>query len=310
MSEPVPQEELPPPQTRSVAVMAAAAEEEAATDEDEDHLLQVIVAVIAAYLMYRAAKALIKRPWREVARLLNIESIAGAAMADVARRAVTRQIGRSAHGRDLAQFADGAIQASVDTQTRLLVDAVRHYEQRNAVVPDAAGEWRDQRPHVYWPTSYNPPKQLAERMAVVGRNTAQMEVELEYGLSRQEDGQVFKTWQSVSDAHVRPSHQFLNWKGYEYHSVPISKPFVTIFDDRLDYPGDPKGRMAEIAGCRCFMTFDFKRVPVSPDASFFPAYWLRQPSGDPLNEQARRDRELRRWQAEHDRREAIYQQLM
>lgn len=63
-----------------------------------------------------------------------------------------------------------------------------------------------------------------------------------------------KRWHSKKDHRVRSTHAFLGSPSYEYHSVDIDDPFITIKGNRLRFPKDPIAPASETQNCRCWLT--------------------------------------------------------
>lgn len=311
MSDPLPgYDPSNPPPARLTPAQAAVVEAElAAAQEDTDSLVPAILAVLAAYLAYRAAKGRITGTWQAWTKALRLTELAGEAMAAVARRAVGRQMGRSSprHAEDLLPYADNAVAVSTDTQLRTLVSALQHYQRTGAVPAGLAEEDLDfqvgtkppgQRPQDYrapkpkptLPDNTEPPVLLAELVANAGRNSAQLEQEVELARAKGK-GSVWKTWIDVSDSHVRASHQFLGSGKYEFHSVPITQPFRSIFGHEMNFPGDASlgAPLSELANCRCTLTFSNKSQLNPDEPSYLPAFWIHKQKGDaPHDEMAYR----------------------
>lgn len=312
MTEPLPgyDPENPPPQRITPAQQAVVEQEMAAADVDTQSLVPAILAILAAYLAYRAAKGRITGTWQAWARALHLTELAGEAMAGVAQRAFGRLSDRSTpkHAADLAPYEANAVAVSTDTQMRTLVRALQHYQRTGAVPTDLTDEdldfqvgtkrpggrpqdYRAPKPKPSLPDAQDPPVLLAEMMGNAGRNASQLEAELELAAAKG-SGATWKTWIDVSDSHVRASHQFLGSGRYEFHSVPISQPFRSIFGFEMNFPGDASmgAPLSELANCRCALTFSTKSKLDPDEPMYLPAYWINKPKGSaPHNEQAYRE---------------------
>lgn len=296
MSSPTP----PPPPRRPLtpAQQAVAEQESAATDEDASSLIPALLAVLAAYATYRGVKSTLKGPWTAMHRTLDVHSMIGKAMLALAERALARQRGRGTHGGkgSLLPYADDAAKTSVETQIRTLTHALQHYQRH---------------PGTPLPNVHNPPNALAEQLAVVGRNTAQLDAEIRAFTDPEhpQTGSLHKNWITMGDSHVRTTHQFLGSGRYDYHSVPVSAPFVSIDGAQMNFPGDTSlgAPLSEVIACRCFLTYSHVSQLDPDEPQYLPAYWIHKKRGDqPHNEQARRDAVATRREADAARREAIY----
>lgn len=108
------------------------------------------------------------------------------------------------------------------------------------------------------PGDSDEPAIVAQRVASAVRNGARFyvaeEIERVTPPETVEKVKLRKTWHSKKDSRVRASHAFLGDKSYEYHTVDVGSPFISITGAKLRFPGDPKAPLHEIARCRCFMT--------------------------------------------------------
>jgi hypothetical protein len=94
--------------------------------------------------------------------------------------------------------------------------------------------------------SYADPEQIALPVVQNTRHGAQLGAAEEAGWTR-------KTWVDRHDTRVRASHAFLGSPKYEFHTVPIGEPFVTLDDNKLWYPGDTSAPVEEWIRCRCWL---------------------------------------------------------
>jgi hypothetical protein len=68
-----------------------------------------------------------------------------------------------------------------------------------------------------------------------------------------EAGWTRKRWVDMHDNRVRVNHAFLGSQKYEFHTVPILEPFVTLDGNKLWYPGDTSAPVHEWMRCRCWL---------------------------------------------------------
>lgn len=282
----------PPPATPfTPAQAAAAAAESRATTADTSALVPALLAVYAAYAGYTAARGPIRGSWQTWRKALHLDELVGGAFDSLAQRALQRQR-RSPYARpDLLMHDQGARATAVDTMMATLVKGLQA-DQRDGKLRSPA----------------DPPVALAQHVAVAGRNAAQMDAEIR-SAREMSTGSVWKTWRSMQDSHVRPSHQYLNSAKYPEHSIPLAEPFTTIYGHKMNFPGDTSlgAPLEETINCRCFLSFERKKQSNPNEESYFPAYWIHKRKGDePHDEMARRKANLERWEADKKRREAIY----
>lgn len=67
-------------------------------------------------------------------------------------------------------------------------------------------------------------------------------------LAQDADIDVWKTWITMEDSRVRPSHAAM-----DRVTIPYNELFVTPLGSQMMYPGDPAGAPADIYNCRCIM---------------------------------------------------------
>lgn len=65
-------------------------------------------------------------------------------------------------------------------------------------------------------------------------------------------GAKFKTWLSMRDTRVRDTH-----KEADNQKVKIDEPFI-VNGEQLDFPGDPKASVKQVANCRCTILGELK----------------------------------------------------
>lgn len=68
-------------------------------------------------------------------------------------------------------------------------------------------------------------------------------------------GHTHKTWESMNDAKVRPTHNVLDSHAWPEHTVPVGQPFVSPSGALLMFPGDPTAPLDETMNCRCHLRF-------------------------------------------------------
>jgi hypothetical protein len=91
-----------------------------------------------------------------------------------------------------------------------------------------------------------------------------------------------KRWLTAHDERVRPTHAAADGQ-----TVPVGQPF-SVGGEHLQHPGDPSGSNAEVANCRCTVTYP------GPEQSAPPA---RVSSGGAMEELATAVAAPVRWQA-------------
>jgi hypothetical protein len=94
--------------------------------------------------------------------------------------------------------------------------------------------------------TYSDPSQIALPVAQSTKHAAQLAAASEAGWAR-------KRWVDMHDNRVRVNHAFLGSQKYEYHTVPILEPFVTLDGNKLWYPGDTSAPVHEWMRCRCWL---------------------------------------------------------
>jgi hypothetical protein len=94
--------------------------------------------------------------------------------------------------------------------------------------------------------TYSDPSQIALPVAQSTKHAAQLAAASQAGWTR-------KRWVDMHDNRVRVNHAFLGSQKYEYHTVPILEPFVTLDGNKLWYPGDTSAPVHEWMRCRCWL---------------------------------------------------------
>lgn len=216
--------------------------EPAPQEQDGDSLIPALLAVYSAYMVYRAARGRLEGTVEQIAAALGLSALIGAALAQIAARALARQrddAGRRAE--ELYPVTAQATLAGVEAGMLTIVDALRwldtHTEEGAAVTRDFNAGWSTSGSYV--PTAEDPPQILAETIAAATAHGAQLEAASAAGWR-------FKTWVTMRDARVRASHRVMNGQ-----KVSLAEPFVSGHGARLMFPGDPAADVSEWANCRC-----------------------------------------------------------
>jgi uncharacterized protein with gpF-like domain len=68
--------------------------------------------------------------------------------------------------------------------------------------------------------------------------------------------QVTKTWRSMRDGRVRHTHSILDGQKVQ----GLDTPFLSPSGAALRYPRDPRAPLAEVAGCRCYVSHRISRA--------------------------------------------------
>lgn len=197
-------------------------------EQDTSILLPVVTALVIAVAAEKAGTIPGEAATEAVEAVAKLEKL----LADVALRVLSALAGilPAAKRSRVNQHMDAAVEA--------VVEKVAKSARDSADKVDTAEEVPDQ-------------KMLARRLASAARNGARQEISERVAA----DGLTMrKTWHSVKDTRVRPSHAFLGDRSYEFHSVPVNEKFVTIDGHKLMFPGDPTAPLSETAGCRCWMS--------------------------------------------------------
>jgi hypothetical protein len=250
---PPPEEQPPPPPPRQYAVEAEAVR--AAQDAEVSAVLPALAAFVTAVMAYARTGGRVAGSPLTVARKIGYYGAVGLALAQIAERALDHQrtYAGSRAAEELWLSHEVGQAAGVDAGLTVLAQAARHIA-REARTDEATGgspgvslpgEPYDPKATEHAKT-YADPEQIALPVVQNTRHAAQM-------AAAEEAGWVRKTWVDMHDTRVRASHAFLGSTKYEYHTVPIAEPFVTINDNKLWYPGDTSAPVEEWIRCRCWL---------------------------------------------------------
>lgn len=228
-------------------------------EEDASLLVPIILGVIGTYL---ATKGSLAGPKAAVAADLKILELGGAAMEQIARRALERLIRRSGRdGKELWPFVETSVQISLRAGVSTLVDIVRAtpvpgqgIQKAGTPVgkkprPPLPGQaWTDlDRDGKYELAPVNIDGLTPAELRRVSGDFARTVVNTAVDAAAKE-AKWFKTWHTQKDVRVRSSHKTL-----EGRKVPATRSFRA--DISLHYPHDPAAPMNETAGCRCSVAF-------------------------------------------------------
>lgn len=248
-----PQQPPPPPPERP-SVRQAAAVEQAQAEEilSVTPALSAFVTAVMAYV--RTGGRIAGLPLTVAAKVGYDAAVIGILTA-IASRALDHQ--RTWSGvraaEELWLGQDIGVQTGVMSGLTTLAQAAKHIA-RSARIDEATGG----SPGVSLPgeiydpeaaehaKSYADPEQIALPVVQSTRHAAQLAAAMEAGWTR-------KTWVNMHDNRVRVNHAFLGSKDYEFHTVPILEPFVTLDDNKLFYPGDTSAPVHEWIKCRCWL---------------------------------------------------------
>lgn len=246
-------EQPPPPPARPTGPQAAAVA--AAQDEEVSALGPALAAFMVAVLAYARTGGRVAGLPLTIARKIGYYTLVSAALEGLAARALDHQ--RVWSGRrqadELWPHTDIGMAAGVNAGLTTLAQAAQVIA-RKARVDEATGG----APGISLPgepfspadaehaRSYAQPEKIALPVVQSTRHAAQLAVAEAAGWTR-------KRWIDKHDNRVRASHAFLGSKEYEYHTVPILEPFVTIDDNKLWYPGDTSAPPHEWMRCRCWL---------------------------------------------------------
>lgn len=233
--EPPPQQE---PAPTEVPVEAAAVEEDAAS------LVPALLAIIAAYLAWKAGGKVLTGGWERTAVTLRISSRAGVILGRIAERALERQrTAAGAAGDQLWEHLTEAVEAGQDAGIRVIAEAIEWMDRHTtpAVPADQAT--------ATIPTAEDPPTDLAQMSALATKNAATFAAAEAAGWKR-------KTWNDVGDDRVRGQHQILGDPTWRFHTVPLADLFEQPDGAVLRYPGDPLAPIGARIHCRCWATYE------------------------------------------------------
>lgn len=243
-------------------------------DQDAGALLPTVLAILTAAAVYGTTTNAAK----DYATALSIPARIGGVLTATAIRILMKlaqspRLSKAKREAILDNMAVAAEKAAADGVVVLAQAAGAVVENvRKAVGPDTGGDSGSGsgvgkpllvslpgKPfHEDLPGDSDEPAIVAQRVASAVRNGARFyvaeEIERVTPPEAVEKVKLRKTWHSKKDTRVRASHAFLGDKTYEYHTVDVGSPFISITGAKLRFPGDPTAPLHEIARCRCFMT--------------------------------------------------------
>lgn len=208
-------------------------------DEDADSLIPNLLTVYGAYLLYRAAAGAIPRSWQAVSDQLELGLLIGDQLAMIAARGLSRQReGLGAGADELWGAVPDGVHAGVNAGLQTVAEALIWTDQQSE--DDRTGT-KDTPGEGILPSKEHPPVDLAVLTAQATATAAQQ-------ATASGAGWRYKTWWTVGDREVRPSHAALNGQ-----RIPISSTFHTGDGTAMQYPGDPTAPIDERIGCRCVL---------------------------------------------------------
>lgn len=250
---PPPGEQPTPPPARPTGPQSDSVS--AAQDEEISALGPALAAFMLSVLAYARTTGRVAGLPITIARKVGYYALVSAALEAVAARALDHQ--RVWSGRrqadELWPHTDIAIAAGVEAGLTTLAQAAKVIARR-AREDEAAGG----APGISLPgepydaqaaedaRSYADPEKIALPVVQSTRHAAQLAAAEAAGWTR-------KRWIDMHDNRVRASHAFLGSSSYEFHTVPILEPFVTIDGNKLWYPGDTSAPPSEWMRCRCWL---------------------------------------------------------
>lgn len=245
-------------------------------EEDSSSLVPVILALLAAQQAQQA------EPGQPLLTAAVIASRAGGILTRIALRAATSQISRARSQQEevgLFQAVDKAVDKAVEDASQILAKVLRPSRSNaaaNAPATATTTTTTTSLPGIPFQDSFQsspgpalpslqdqaPPQAQAQALARLtaqtARNSAVYHLAEQTGEEMEDDkGRSYRyraTWHSMKDSRVRGTHAFLGSPSYEYHTVDIGEPFVTIAGNKLLFPGDPTAPPEETRGCRCWLT--------------------------------------------------------
>jgi hypothetical protein len=243
----------PPPAERPSVPQAEAVAE--AQEAEVSAVLPALTAFVAAVLAYVRAGGRIAGLPLTVAAKVGYDAAVIGILTAIASRALdhTRAWSGSRAAEELWLGQDVGIRAGVESGLTTLAQAAKHIGRSARLDEAAGGSPGVSLPgEIYDPTadevtrSYADPGQIALPVVQSTRHAAQLAAAEEAGWTR-------KTWVDMHDNRVRVNHAFLGSKSYEFHTVPIMEPFVTLDDNKLWFPGDTSAPPHEWMRCRCWL---------------------------------------------------------
>jgi hypothetical protein len=248
-----PEQPPPPPPERPTGPQAAAVAE--AQDMEVSAALPALTAFVTAVMAYaRTGGRIAGLPLTVAAKVGYDAAVIGALIA-IASRALDHQRAwtGSRAAEELWLGQDAGMRAGVEAGLATLAQAAKHIARSTRADEAAGGSPGISLPgEIYDPAadeqakSYADPEQIALPVVQSTRHAAQLAAATEAGWTR-------KTWVDKHDNRVRVNHAFLGSPKYEFHTVPILEPFVTLDDNKLFYPGDTSAPVHEWMRCRCWL---------------------------------------------------------
>ena len=258
MTQPTPppaeQPQAPPPAARppgsqaEVVAAALAAEELAITP--------ALSAFMVAVLAYARGSARVLGSPITVAKKVGYYALVFTALRNLAQRSLDQQ--RSWSGpraaEELWAHQGTAESAGVEAGLNVLAEAAKHIVRSaradirqggNVGLVSPAGSAFDPAALEEAP-GYTDVDKLALTVVQNTKHAATLAAAGEAGWTR-------KTWVDRHDTRVRVNHAFLGAKDYEFHTVPLLEPFVTLDDNKLWFPGDTSAPVHEWIRCRCWL---------------------------------------------------------
>jgi hypothetical protein len=250
--EDYPQPVPPQPSRPSVPEAEAVAQ---AQDEEVSAVGPALAAFITAVLVFARSGGRVAGLPTTVAQKIGYYALVIAALQGLAARALDHQRAwtGSRAAEELWLGQDTGIQAGVDAGLATLARAARHIarsareDERAGGTPGVSLPGEPFSPELIEHTkTYADPDQIALPLVQSTRHAAQLAAAAEAGWAR-------KIWCDMHDNRVRVNHAFLGAKDYEFHTVPILEPFVTLDGNKLWYPGDTSAPVHEWIRCRCWL---------------------------------------------------------
>jgi hypothetical protein len=253
MTTPPPQQPPPPPPARPSGAQAAAVA--AAQEEEMSALGPALAAFVLAALAYARTGGRVAGLPLTVATKLGYYGMVSTALAAVAARALDHQ--RAWAGRRQADqlwpHTDVGVASGTEAGLTVLAQAARVIARKARLDEATGGAPGVSLPGEPWSPadveharSYADPGKIALPVVQATRHAAQLAAAEAAGWTR-------KRWIDRHDNRVRVNHAFLGSTEYEFHTVPISEPFVTLDDNKLWYPGDTSAPVHEWMRCRCWL---------------------------------------------------------
>jgi hypothetical protein len=243
----------PPPAERPTGSQAAAVAE--AQNMEVSAILPSLSTYMTAVMAYARTSVRVAGSPLTIAAKIGYDAAVIGILIAIVNRALDHQRAFSGPraAEELWLGQDAGVQAGVQAGMTTLAQAAKHIA-RSARLDEASGG----SPGVSLPgelydpaaadhaKTYADPEQIALPVVQSVRHAGQMAAAVEAGWTR-------KTWVDMHDNRVRVNHAFLGAKDYEFHTVPILEPFVTLDDNKLLYPGDTSAPVHEWIKCRCWL---------------------------------------------------------